>query len=55
MPSLVHLIIGTTGKPMQDILRDFKKFYLKNIKDEIKNHPKESRRDQAGVPVALYG
>jgi putative transposase len=52
MPSHVHLIIGTTGKPMQDILRDFKSFTSRSIKDEIKNHPGESRRDRAGVPMA---
>lgn len=30
---------------MQDILRDFKSFTSRSIKEEIKNHPGESRRE----------
>lgn len=45
MPSHVHLIIGTTDMPMQDILRDFKSFTSGKLREEIKNHPAESRRE----------
>ena len=45
MPSHVHLIIGTKGKPMQDILRDFKSYTSRRLKDEIQQHPAESRRE----------
>jgi putative transposase len=36
MPSHVHLIIGTTGKPMQDILRDFKSLLQEVLKMKSK-------------------
>ena len=45
MPSHVHLIIGTKEKPMQDILRDFKRFTSKKLKEEISLHPQESRKE----------
>ena len=45
MPSHVHLVIGTKDQPMQNILRDMKSFTSRKIKEEIKNHPKESRRE----------
>lgn len=45
MPSHVHLIIGTKGKPMQDILRDFKRFTSKKLREEISSHPQESRKE----------
>jgi len=45
MPSHVHLIIGTRKEPMQNILRDFKSFTSRSIRNEIQNHPKESRRE----------
>lgn len=45
MPSHLHLIIGTNDKPMQDILRDFKSYTSRNLKEEIINHPSESRKE----------
>jgi len=45
MSSHVHLIIGTTGKPMQDILRDFKSYTSRRLKKEINELPTESRRE----------
>ena len=44
MPSHLHLIIGTKAYPMQDILRDFKRHTSSRIKQEIRKHPKESRK-----------
>ncbi len=45
MPSHVHLIIGTTSNPMQDILRDLKSFTSRKLREEIQAHPTESRRE----------
>ncbi|MCD8529152.1 MAG: transposase [Chitinophagales bacterium] len=45
MPNHVHLIIGTNDKPMQDILRDFKSFTSRTLKEKISSHPQESRKD----------
>ena len=45
MPSHVHMIIGTKENAMQDILRDLKSFTSRKLKEEIYNHPKESRKD----------
>lgn len=45
MPSHVHLIIGTTGKPMQGILRDFKSHTSHSLREAITNHPTESRKE----------
>ena len=45
MPSHVHLIIGTNNKPMQDIMRDFKSFTSRRLREEITIHPSESRRE----------
>jgi putative transposase len=45
MTSHLHLIIGTKDKPMQDILRDFKSFTSRKLKEEISNHPGESRKE----------
>ena len=45
MPSHIHLIIGSKGNPMQDILRDFKSFTSRSLREEIKNHPHESRKE----------
>lgn len=44
MPNHVHLIIGTKGKPMQDILRDFKSYTSRVIRHDIEDNIKESRR-----------
>ncbi|HBX67574.1 MAG TPA: transposase, partial [Balneolaceae bacterium] len=45
MPSHVHLIIGTKKQPMQNILRDFKSFTSRKLKEEIASYPKESRKE----------
>ena len=45
MSSHMHLIIGTTGNPMQDILRDFKSYTSRKLREEINAHPVESRRE----------
>lgn len=45
MPSHIHLIIGTDEKPMQDILRDFKSFTSRGLKEEISNNMQESRKE----------
>jgi putative transposase len=45
MSNHVHLIIGTTDKPMQDILRDIKRHTSKTITKVIEENLQESRRD----------
>jgi len=45
MSNHVHLIIGTNDKPMQDILRDFKSYTSRILKEEINNHNGESRKE----------
>jgi REP element-mobilizing transposase RayT len=45
MTSHVHLIIGTTNKDLEDIMRDFKSFTSRKLREEILNHPSESRRE----------
>ena len=44
MSNHIHMIIGTVDKPMQDIIRDFKSFTSRKIKEEIKRNPQESRK-----------
>jgi putative transposase len=44
-PNHVHLIIGTRGEPLQNIMRDLKKFTSKKIVEAIRNNPQESRRE----------
>ena len=45
MPSHIHMIIGTRDKPMQDILRDLKSHTSRKLKEEIRAHPSESRKE----------
>lgn len=45
MSSHVHLIIGTKGDKLENIMRDMKKYTSAVLKECIKAHPKESRRD----------
>ncbi|WP_423147163.1 REP-associated tyrosine transposase [Rubrolithibacter danxiaensis] len=45
MTSHVHLIIGTSGNKMEDILRDFKSFTSGSLKNAIREHPTESRKE----------
>ena len=44
MPSHVHLIIGTEGKPMSDIMRDMRRHTSKTITKAIADNPVESRK-----------
>ncbi len=44
MPSHIHLIAGSTGEPLNDIIRDFKKFTSKALVKMIKETG-ESRRE----------
>jgi len=45
MTNHVHLIIGTEGNKMEDILRDFKSFTSRELKEAIKNNLQESRKE----------
>ncbi|MCG8410029.1 MAG: transposase [Bacteroidales bacterium] len=45
MPSHVHLIFGTNQEPMQNIVRDLKKYTSKAIVQTIRENPEESRRE----------
>jgi len=45
MTSHVHLIIGTTGEPMEFILGVLKKFTSKRLREAITQNPQESRRE----------
>ena len=45
MSSHVHLIIGTTGDKMEDILRDMKRHTAKTILKAIAENPRESRKE----------
>lgn len=45
MTSHVHLIIGTTDRKMEDILRDFKSYTSSQLKKTITENQKESRRE----------
>jgi putative transposase len=42
-PNHGHLIIGTRGEPLQNIMRHLKKFTSKKIVESIRNNPQESR------------
>jgi len=44
MASHVHLIIGTQGEKMEDIIRDLKKFTSKALRKAISENIQESRR-----------
>ncbi|RWY55451.1 REP-associated tyrosine transposase [Mucilaginibacter gilvus] len=45
MSNHVHLIIGTKGEPMQNILRDIKRHTSKQLTKAIADNHQESRRD----------
>ncbi|MBA3647744.1 MAG: transposase [Chitinophagales bacterium] len=45
MTSHMHLIIGTQGNPMEDILRDFKSFTSRNLRIAIEENSTESRKE----------
>ncbi len=44
MTNHIHLIIGTKDKAMQDIVRDFKAFTSRSMKNLINDHSQESRK-----------
>jgi len=44
MTSHVHMIIGTTGDDMQNIVRDMKRHTAIALRKAVKEHPGESRR-----------
>src|SRR5699024_7622253 len=44
MSNHIHLIIGTRGEKMQDIVRDMKKFTSKKICRVVEENPQESRK-----------
>jgi len=45
MTSHIHMIIGTHGDKLEDIMRDMKKHTSLELKKAIKNHSTESRRE----------
>lgn len=45
MPSHIHMIISSNKEPLEDIMRDFKSFTSRKLKEEISNNPVESRRE----------
>ena len=45
MPSHVHLIIGTSGNKLEDIVRDMKTHTSKQLRDCITNFKGESRKE----------
>jgi len=44
MTNHMHLIVGSTGDSLSDIIRDFKKFTATKIMEAIEANPKESRK-----------
>ena len=45
MPSHAHLILGTHQKPIHEIIRDFKAFTSRRLRELINDHPQESRKE----------
>lgn len=45
MTSHVHLIVGTTGNPLQNIMRDLKRHTSEKLHEAIIKHPGESRKE----------
>ena len=45
MTSHVHMIIGSHGNKLQDIMRDMKRHTSEQLKESIIKHPGESRRE----------
>ncbi len=45
MTSHVHLIIGTKGNPLQNIMRDLKRHTAEVLHKEIENNFSESRKE----------
>ncbi len=53
MTSHVHLIIGTTGNPLENIMRDLKRHTSEQLRKTIETTPVESRREC--LPVGRQG
>ena len=45
MTSHVHLILGSHGEPLENLMRDMKRFTSEQLKTAIQQHPTESRRE----------
>lgn len=45
MTSHIHMIIGTHGDKMENIMRDMKRYTSVNLHAAIKRHPQESRKE----------
>ena len=45
MTSHVHMIIGSNGRSLADIVRDMKSFTSTSVKRAITDHPQESRKE----------
>ena len=45
MTSHVHMIIGSQGEKLEDIVRDFKRHTSTKLRKAIKEHPQESRHE----------
>jgi putative transposase len=45
MPSHVHMIIGSAGRPMDKIVGEMKSFTSRSLRKAIAEHPGESRRE----------
>ena len=45
MTSHIHMIVGTHGENLEDIMRDMKKHTSIALKNAIKKHPVESRKE----------
>ena len=45
MSSHIHMIIGSNKDKLEDIMRDMKRHTSETLKEAIKSHPSESRRE----------
>ncbi len=45
MPSHVHMIIGSKGRPLEKIVGEMKSFTSRTLRKAIAEHPHESRRE----------
>jgi REP element-mobilizing transposase RayT len=45
MTSHVHMIIGSTSNPLEDIMRDMKSFTSRELRKAIENNRRESRKE----------
>ena len=45
MTSHIHMIVGTRERPLEKIIGEMKSYTSKSLRDEITNHPGESRKE----------